>query len=142
MFSVVDKNGEVGYTPRSMYKQQGGRRSGGKSFGNRAGGKAPWKRDSRGFNDRSFNDKPSFTATCAECGDSCTVPFKPNGKKPVLCSNCFGGNTKSHDKPFQKKGPYKPAGFSGGSSDVDAQLKAINAKLDRIILAIEESDLN
>lgn len=29
------------------------------------------------------------TATCASCGDSCEVPFKPNGKKPVYCQACF-----------------------------------------------------
>lgn len=142
MLSSVDRIRECGYTRRSMYQSRGDRRSGGKTFQKRLGGKGFGKRDSRGFHDRGFGDKPSFTATCAECGDSCTVPFKPNGKKPVLCSGCFGGSAKPHDKPFMKKGPYKPAGFSGGSSDVDAQLKAIHAKLDRIILAIEERDLN
>ena len=29
-------------------------------------------------------------ATCSECGDSCELPFKPSGSKPVFCSNCFG----------------------------------------------------
>ncbi|MEK7452456.1 MAG: CxxC-x17-CxxC domain-containing protein [Patescibacteria group bacterium] len=28
-------------------------------------------------------------ATCSACGMGCEVPFKPNGKKPILCSNCF-----------------------------------------------------
>ena len=28
-------------------------------------------------------------ATCNECGQACEVPFKPNGRKPVFCSNCF-----------------------------------------------------
>ena len=30
-----------------------------------------------------------FTATCAECGAECQVPFKPTEGKPVYCSACF-----------------------------------------------------
>jgi CxxC-x17-CxxC domain-containing protein len=26
---------------------------------------------------------------CSECGIDTTVPFKPTGKKPVLCRDCF-----------------------------------------------------
>ena len=26
---------------------------------------------------------------CAECGDECTVPFKPTGDRPVYCRTCF-----------------------------------------------------
>ncbi len=26
---------------------------------------------------------------CSECGRDTTVPFKPTGKRPVLCSVCF-----------------------------------------------------
>jgi CxxC-x17-CxxC domain-containing protein len=33
--------------------------------------------------------KEMHSATCAECGAECTVPFKPNGLKPVLCRDCF-----------------------------------------------------
>lgn len=47
-------------------------RSGGKSFGKRDSGPVVMHR-----------------ATCASCGNSCEVPFKPNGKKPVLCGDCF-----------------------------------------------------
>jgi CxxC-x17-CxxC domain-containing protein len=28
--------------------------------------------------------------TCGDCGESCEVPFKPTGDKPVYCSDCFG----------------------------------------------------
>lgn len=31
-------------------------------------------------------------ATCADCGQSCEVPFKPNGSRPVFCRECFKGN--------------------------------------------------
>ncbi len=28
-------------------------------------------------------------ATCAECGNECEVPFKPDGSRPVYCRDCF-----------------------------------------------------
>lgn len=30
-----------------------------------------------------------FPAVCAECGKSTTVPFRPNGEKPVYCKDCY-----------------------------------------------------
>lgn len=30
-----------------------------------------------------------FDAVCSECGNDCKVPFKPSGKRPVLCRECF-----------------------------------------------------
>ncbi|XOU94607.1 MAG: CxxC-x17-CxxC domain-containing protein [Candidatus Kerfeldbacteria bacterium] len=37
-----------------------------------------------------YDRKEMFRTTCSDCGDSCEVPFKPTGSKPVLCSSCFG----------------------------------------------------
>ncbi len=42
--------------------------------------------------DRNFS---MHKAICAGCGESCEVPFRPTGNKPVYCSECFenmGGN--------------------------------------------------
>lgn len=33
--------------------------------------------------------KEMFPATCASCGKSTQVPFKPREGKPVYCSDCF-----------------------------------------------------
>jgi len=41
------------------------------------------KQQSRG------GDREMFPATCASCGQSTMVPFKPNGEKPVYCKDCF-----------------------------------------------------
>ncbi len=30
-----------------------------------------------------------FSATCSSCGREAQVPFRPNGSKPVYCSDCF-----------------------------------------------------
>lgn len=35
------------------------------------------------------NNRQMYQATCANCGNSCEVPFRPTGDKPVLCRNCF-----------------------------------------------------
>ncbi|MDH5363405.1 MAG: DNA-directed RNA polymerase [Aigarchaeota archaeon] len=28
-------------------------------------------------------------AVCADCGEECEVPFKPDGTRPVYCRECF-----------------------------------------------------
>lgn len=38
--------------------------------------------------------KESTTATCADCGDDCEIPFVPKHNRPVYCSDCF-----RHNKP-------------------------------------------
>ena len=30
-----------------------------------------------------------YDATCAECGNTCQVPFQPRDDRPVYCSECF-----------------------------------------------------
>ncbi|MFH1292137.1 MAG: CxxC-x17-CxxC domain-containing protein [bacterium] len=60
----------------------------GSSGGNRYGG-----RDSGG--------RPAMhRATCSDCGNSCEIPFKPTGSRPVFCSDCFekqgGGSGRSN----------------------------------------------
>lgn len=63
---------------------RGGGFGGKKRFDNDRGGGF---RGDRG--DRA--ERPTMhQATCAECGEKCSVPFKPTGSKPVFCSNCFG----------------------------------------------------
>jgi CxxC-x17-CxxC domain-containing protein len=57
------------------------------------------------FRDKGFNHDPKrckrcktsgvggvrveTQVKCPECGIDTTVPFKPTGKRPVLCSSCF-----------------------------------------------------
>lgn len=113
-----------------MYKSFGGKNKfnnnnkGGSRFG--GGGKGgDWKQ--------------LFDATCASCSNACQVPFKPNGRKPVLCSNCFkrdgGGESRGGDRPEFRKPAFGER--SEGGSNVSAQLKEINDKLDAIIEALE-----
>lgn len=49
-------------------------------------------REGGGFGGRSSGfgaPREMHDATCASCGQSTQVPFKPNGSKPVYCRDCF-----------------------------------------------------
>ncbi|MBN1623079.1 MAG: zinc-ribbon domain containing protein [Clostridia bacterium] len=41
------------------------------------------------FSGGGSGDRQMHDATCAECGASTKVPFKPTGERPVYCSDCF-----------------------------------------------------
>jgi CxxC-x17-CxxC domain-containing protein len=80
-------------------------------------------------NDRSFDrptrfdgDKPSYPATCGDCGARCTVPFKPMQGKPVKCRECFVPG----DRPSS----------TGGSGMTQEQFQMLNTKLDAILKAV------
>ena len=62
-------------------------------------------------------ERQMFDATCADCGNACSVPFRPSGDKPVFCSNCFGD--KKH-----------AGGNNGGAKD---NFEELNSKLDKIL---------
>jgi len=130
-----------------------------KSFGGRGGGfgKKEFKRPS--FGGKSFGDsKEMFEATCASCAKVCEVPFRPNGKKPVYCKNCFAANggpstdtrdsrsfapRREYDRPA-----YKPEARFGqahtdaprGNDDLKKQMEMVNAKLDTLIQILSKRD--
>ena len=114
----------------------------------------------RSFN-RSTREREMYRTTCSNCGKDCDVPFKPNGSKPVFCSDCFeknGGETRrsndrdyaprrsnferpnlnqnrSYDRPqnFERPPSHdRPQNNDRGQNNND-QLAVLNAKLDRII---------
>lgn len=105
---------------------------------------------------RSFgegNRKPAtlHRATCAQCGVSCEVPFRPTGERPVLCKDCFKRNGDSFPKPSRSFDEPKRFGSdrsersdrsesyaSKGPDQTQKQLNAINAKLDKILEMLGE----
>lgn len=84
-------------------------------------------------------------ATCVRCKKFCEVPFKPNGKKPVYCRDCFA---------IQESDPSARAHASRQSSypertivhtsvaprqdDLKSQIEALNIKIDTLTRMIAE----
>lgn len=110
---------------------------GGKKFGGRGDS---WSRKSHEGGSAAPSMHP---ATCHTCGKRCEVPFKPNGSRPIFCSNCFDRNENGASKTFGK-GKFERGGSTERSNAADEsvseQLRTINAKLETIlkILASEE----
>lgn len=115
----------------------------------------PFNRDNRGGG-RSFDRSPRemFRTTCSNCGNECEVPFKPNGSKPVFCSNCFekngGEQRRSNDRDYAPRRDDRRPSFNENRSfdrpqydrpqentrpqnNNNDQFASLNAKLDRII---------
>jgi CxxC-x17-CxxC domain-containing protein len=103
-----------------------------KSFGGRGGFDGP---------------KEMFTATCAKCGKTCEVPFRPNGVKPVYCNDCFVKDGDSAPRgDFASRAPRRefaprpsfqndrPAARPDQAfNDLKAELRVVNANLERLI---------
>lgn len=122
-------------------------RSGGDRGGRRFGG------GGRGFGGRGFGggrdfggDRMMHKAVCANCGNECEVPFRPSGERPVYCSNCFekrnneGGNERRSDsRNFDKPRFDDRRGNAGNQTNgqIMEQLKSLNAKMDRLLNALD-----
>lgn len=98
-------------------------RSGGRSRGGFGGGFRD--RDSG----RGRRPLEMHEVTCDKCGKRCEVPFKPTEGKPVYCSECF-----------EKNDGGRGQGKSSSSGMSQDQFKQINAKLDKIIKALNMED--
>ncbi len=70
-----------------------------------------------------------YLAICNECHKECEVPFRPNGKKPVYCSDCFDGKTNIHTTNFKNE--------KQGQDNLKRQFTILNTKLDKLIEVIE-----
>jgi len=128
-------------------KRFGQDREGG--FGNRDGNRPAFGQKSWG-QDR---DRPvtMHKATCAQCGSPCEVPFRPVEGRPIYCRDCFHGQkntseSRNSDRPGQRdfnnnKSFAKPdfGNNSGGGNngELKSQLETLNAKIDRLIQAVE-----
>lgn len=123
------------------FDQRGGSRGGFKSGGNRGFGRPS-------FGDRDRRDRGPVTmhkATCATCGESCEVPFRPSGDKPVYCNACFRNAQDSGDRApgkdfgrpsFSKGGFDKGPDRQSGGGDNKREFETINTKLDKLTTSI------
>jgi CxxC-x17-CxxC domain-containing protein len=125
----------------------GGNRGGG--FG-RGGDRPDFRRERR-----DGGNTQMFSATCAACKKACEVPFRPNGEKPVYCSDCFRSNKEGGSSNFDRRDNRdsaprfpkrdftpsfspQPQAQTGDRriDDIKKQLEAVNAKLEKIMQII------
>ena len=51
--------------------------------------KTAWPRLARYRLFKSYHQNNTYTAVCADCGNECEVPFKPDQSRPVYCQACW-----------------------------------------------------
>ena len=138
---------------------QGGDNRGGGFRGGDRGGRPSFQKKSWGSDRGNDREKIMHTATCSECKQSCQVPFRPLGDKPVYCTACFqkrGGDDRApradfgnherkpwNDRPAPRadfaRPEFKPApAVAVANDDMKKQFAEINTKLDRLINVIEK----
>lgn len=98
---------------------------------------------------RSAGGRPSFggpktmhSAICSGCGQSCEVPFRPTGEKPVFCSNCFSeqrGEGSSPSRFPRREAPVAPR-TDRGLEDIKTQLASLNSKLEKLLELLSKPD--
>jgi len=124
------------------FKKDSGNHGGG--FGGRNG-----RRDNgrNSFDNRNRGSVTMHQATCDQCGNSCEVPFRPSGDKPVYCNDCFRskkepGNNRRRDRFPQRsqntaRSDFRSDSDKGSNDGLVKQLEILNTKIDRLVGAIE-----
>lgn len=108
---------------------------------NRSRGRFEERDNFRARSPRRFEKRPSemHDVVCDKCGKQCQVPFRPSGDKPVLCSECFNKNKNSANNfSSRNQDSFSQPGQSGISSE---QFNQINKKLDKILLVLQDLEL-
>lgn len=101
--------------------------------------------------------KDMYDAICASCGKTCQVPFRPNGKKPIYCKECFAENggpsldrgDRGDRRDFAPRREFsrpsfdRPATTSANSTnfdiaDIKKQVQNLNSKIDSLIVLLGE----
>jgi CxxC-x17-CxxC domain-containing protein len=141
------------------FNRSGGfdRGRGGKPGFKKGGFKSGFGRPSfGGKGGRDRGDVEMFSATCANCGKACEVPFRPSGDRPIYCKDCFqkdGGNDRGGGG-FERRAPARtferrdnptyprPTASSAQDPRIDGikrQIDDISAKLDLLLKLNEKS---
>jgi CxxC-x17-CxxC domain-containing protein len=121
----------------------------GRSGGGRQYSRAAFKSRNQGSGSGGYGHRDAgpqlFEAICADCGKKTEVPFKPNGRKPVYCRDCFQQEDRAPRESFGRSSFSKPQftaqrPLEAGpqrNDRVEKRLDEMDAKLDRIIREIE-----
>ena len=84
-----------------------------------------------------------YPAVCGECGRDCEVPFRPSGKQPVLCFECFrqkDGGAPRRDARNSSTSNTSTSHSSSDNVEIKKQLRTLNEKMDEILEALLESE--
>lgn len=148
-------DGEYGPKKKFDKKPFGGNRSGfggGNRGGDRGRGRGSFGGGGRGGDRR---DVEMHKAICSACGKSCEVPFRPDGSKPVLCSECFekaksddrggfenrdrsSGHRSQRDNDRIFNAPQKDRTPSPEMKALQQQFLSLENKLDEILLILTD----
>ncbi len=130
---------------------------GGDRGGSRGGDRGGFKGNRGGFGGGRDNDRREVTmhkAICSTCDKSCEVPFRPDGSKPVLCSECFGKNRSddrngverrsdrfSNDRPKRSFDTPKSHDHHADFEALKTKVSALEAKVDEILSLLKNASV-
>ncbi len=95
--------------------------------------------------------RATFQTTCAQCGNPCEVPFRPTEGRKIYCQACFR-NIKNQERMKRENTRFQQRNFGGqknlnrpefdggrpaGGNETVRQLQIMNAKIDRLVRAME-----
>lgn len=122
---------------------------GGDRGGSRGGDRGGFGGNRGGFGGVRDGERREVTmhkATCSTCGKPCEVPFRPDGSKPVLCSECFGKNRSddrngverrndrfSNDRPKRDFDAPKSHDHQADFEMLKTKVSTLEAKVDEIL---------
>ncbi len=134
---------------KSDGKKPGFAGKGGFKSKDRGGSKGGFSGKRGGFGSGRDGERREVTmhkATCSSCSKPCEVPFRPDGSKPVLCSECFGKNRSddrngadrrterfSHDRPRRTFDAPKSHDHRADFESLKSKVATLEVKLDEII---------
>ncbi len=110
----------------------------------RSGNARPsFSRGGQGFapRGRSFEKKELFDAECNKCHKATQVPFRPNGKKPVYCRDCFTpdtGSERQRTPRFERRPAFRSADTAPVRIEKDSRIDDVLHRLDAIERTLEK----
>lgn len=97
---------------------------------------------------RAFGEQTeTFKTSCSKCHAACEVPFRPNGKKPVFCKNCFvrddarptGNSYEKRSYNSERPAPQPMQQEDPRIGAMQKELGVIHTKLDTLMKSLEGS---
>lgn len=95
--------------------------------------------ENRTFERPQSEDRQLFEAICANCGNTCQIPFRPSPGRDVFCSRCFEKKEGSDSRRPERRAFDRPSFQHNDSqrttdtSNYKAQFESLNVKMDKIL---------